>query len=269
MGVFFHHCCFPLCLYQTNGTCPRGTGNDVLRTGTAFIQPCQIGQSNSASAFCYLTLLWVHYCFCSTFFSGCSLTLPSSSWLCGIVCWQISPMYPFCTLPNVMTSWKVCMLVFSPHCVFPVPLHQMCNLDIQKSVTDNWSVGIVFCFCLFWFFSPTAEFHFCPSQLPPLHSKIPPTGMWFIIKLSVNFCKLHDTVLCGIIGQFGEVIKVVRLWRWSIPNIFSPKLLFKSYSNAYIYKMLLNVLLWDLVNTGGFNYGLVSSALPSDKLGCH
>lgn len=111
--MFFHHYCFPLCLYWTNGTCPGGTRDNVLRTGTAFIQSCQIHESNSASAFCYLTLSWIHYCFCSTFFSGFSLPVPSLSWLYGIVCWQISTVYPFCTLPNMMTSWKVCMLVFS------------------------------------------------------------------------------------------------------------------------------------------------------------
>ena len=170
MGVFFHHCCFPLCLYWTNGTCLGETKDNVLRTGTAFIQSCQSHESNSASAFCYLTLSWVHYCFCSPFFSGFSLTL------LGLFVGRSAPFtlsapffffFPFCALPNMMTSWKVCMLVFFPHCVFPVPLHQMCNLGIQKSITNNWSVGIVFCFCLFLFSFPNSRISFLRFPTTP------------------------------------------------------------------------------------------------------
>lgn len=63
-------------------------------------------------------------------------------------------------------------------------------------------------------------------------------------KLLVSFCKIHNTVLSGIIiGRLSEVCKTSEILRVKYSNIFSPKLLFQSYYNAYVYKMLLNVLL--------------------------
>lgn len=154
-----------LCACIRQWHCSKGKYRNHVWGQEPLIQPCQIGQSNSASAFCYLTLLWVHYCFCSTFFSGCSLTVPSS-WLCGIVfVGRSAPCTLFCTLPNVMTSWKCACLFFPSLCLLPVPLHQMCNLDIQKSVTQL-ICRIAFGFCLFWFFSLQQNFIFALPNYP-------------------------------------------------------------------------------------------------------
>lgn len=61
------------------------------------------------------TLLFLWHFFC-----GFLLIEVSLSWLCWIVCWQVSTIYPICTLPDIMVSWEVCMLVFSP-LVSPCP----------------------------------------------------------------------------------------------------------------------------------------------------
>lgn len=128
MDVFFHHCC-SLFLNYTNGTYPRGTRDNALRTVTTSIQPYQIRESNGASAFCchccYLTLSWTHYCFCGISFVG-SHSYYSLLWLCWIVCWQVSTIYPFGTLTDTLVSEKCACWLFSPLILSPlVPYHQI------------------------------------------------------------------------------------------------------------------------------------------------
>lgn len=126
------------------------------------------------------TLLFLWHLFC-----GFLLILLSLSWLGQIVCWQVSTIYPFCSLPDTMVSWKVCMLVFPPHCVSrPTPP----NVRFRYPEAHyNWSIKVFFwfvfvCFCLF-VFSLITKFYFYLSQLLPPNSKTPHTGTAVIYPL--------------------------------------------------------------------------------------